>query len=42
MSKENKNDAQNRCKRCDRPISDPTANYGPWCTKLLGQTPITK
>ena len=39
MSKENqnkKNDGQNRCKRCDRPLSDPTANYGWWCAKLVG------
>lgn len=39
MSKENKNkknDGQNRCRRCDRPLSDPTANYGWWCAQILG------
>lgn len=39
MAKENQNkkyDGQNRCKRCDRPLKDPTANYGWWCAKLVG------
>lgn len=39
MSKENQNkkyDGQNRCRRCDRPLSDPNANYGWWCAKLVG------
>ena len=39
MSKENQNkkyDGQNRCRRCDRPLKDPNANYGWWCAKLLG------
>ncbi len=39
MSKENQNkkyDGQNRCRRCDRPLKDPTANYGWWCANLVG------
>ena len=39
MSKENQNkkyDGQNRCRRCDRPLKDPNANYGWWCAKLVG------
>ncbi len=39
MSKENQNkkyDGQNRCRRCDRPLSDPTANYGWWCAQIVG------
>ncbi len=39
MSKENqnkKNDGQNRCKRCDRPLRDPNANYGWWCAQIVG------
>lgn len=39
MAKENqskKDDGQNRCRRCDRPLKDPTANYGWWCAKLVG------
>ena len=39
MSKENqskKYDGQNRCRRCDRPLNDPNANYGWWCAKLVG------
>ena len=38
MSKENqnkKNDGQNRCGRCDRPLKDPTANYGWWCAQIV-------
>lgn len=27
---------QNRCRRCDRPISDITAKYGAWCAKIMG------
>lgn len=29
-------DGRNRCKRCNRPISDPTKTYGPYCEWLLG------
>ena len=29
-------DAQNRCNRCDRPLSDPTADYGWRCAEILG------
>lgn len=29
-------DGQNRCRRCDRPLKDPLANYGWWCAKLVG------
>lgn len=29
-------DGQNRCRRCDRPLKDPNANYGWWCAKLVG------
>lgn len=37
MAKENKkNDGQNRCRRCDRPLSDPNANYGWWCAQIIG------
>lgn len=39
MSKENEkniNDGQNRCRRCDRPLKDPTANYGWWCAQIVG------
>ncbi len=39
MSKENQSktyDGQNRCKRCDRPLKDPTANYGWWCAQIVG------
>lgn len=36
MSKENKNDVQNRCRRCDRPISDPNAIYGWRCAQIVG------
>lgn len=38
MSKEKKviNDGVNRCRRCDRPLKDPSANYGWWCAKLVG------
>lgn len=39
MSKENQNkkyDGQNRCRRCDRPLKDPTANYGWWCAEIVG------
>ena len=37
MAKENKkNDGQNRCRRCDRPLSDPNANYGWRCAQIIG------
>ena len=36
MSKENKNGGQNRCRRCDRPISDPNAIYGWRCAQIVG------
>ena len=39
MASENQNkkyDGQNRCRRCDRPLKDPNANYGWWCAKLVG------
>ena len=39
MAKENqnkKNDGQNRCRRCDRPLKDPNANYGWWCAQIVG------
>ncbi len=39
MSKENQNkkyDGQNRCRRCDRPLKDPNANYGWWCAEIVG------
>ena len=36
MSKNYEEDAVNRCERCNRPLSDPTADYGWWCAKLLG------
>ena len=36
MSKENQNDGVNRCRRCNRPLKDPTDTYGWWCAKLLG------
>lgn len=39
MSKDNQNkkyDGENRCKRCDRPLKDPTANYGWWCAQMVG------
>jgi len=31
-----KDDGQNRCRRCNRPLSNPNDNYGWWCAKLLG------
>lgn len=36
MAKEYQNDGQNRCRRCNRPLSDPNDNYGWWCAKLVG------
>ena len=39
MSKENQNkkyDGQNRCRRCDRPISDPNDIYGWRCAEIVG------
>ena len=39
MSKENQNkkyDGQNRCRRCDRPLKDPNANYGWLCAEIVG------
>ena len=39
MSKENQNknyDGQNRCRRCDRPLSDPSDIYGWRCAEILG------
>ncbi len=39
MVNENQNkmyDGQNRCKRCNRPLSNPNDNYGWWCAKLMG------
>ena len=29
-------DGQNRCRRCDRPLSDPNALYGWRCAQILG------
>ena len=29
-------DGQNRCNRCHRPLSDPTADYGWRCEQILG------
>lgn len=31
-------DGQNRCRRCNHKLSDPTAAYGPYCAQLLGLT----
>ena len=45
MAKESQNknyDGQNRCRRCNRPLSDPNDNYGWWCAKLLGLGGETK
>ena len=39
MSKENQNkkyDGQNRCRRCDRPLSDPNDIYGWRCAEIVG------
>ena len=36
MSKENQNDGANRCRRCNRPLKDPTDAYGWWCAQILG------
>ena len=39
MSKENQNkkyDGQNRCRRCDRPLSDPNDIYGWRCAQIVG------
>ena len=36
MSKENKNDGVNRCRRCNRPLKDPTDAYGWWCAQIVG------
>lgn len=39
MSKENQNkkyDGQNRCRRCDRPLSDPNDIFGWRCAKIVG------
>lgn len=39
MSKENQNknyDGQNRCRRCDRPLSDPKDIYGWRCAEIVG------
>jgi len=39
MSKENQNkkyDGQNRCRRCDRPLSDPNDVYGWRCAQIVG------
>ena len=40
MAKENQNksisDGVNRCRRCDRPLSNPTDNYGWRCAQILG------
>ena len=36
MSKNYEEDAVNRCRRCNRPLSDPNDSYGWWCAKLLG------
>ncbi len=40
MAKENQNkkyDGQNRCRRCDRPLSDPNDIYGWRCADIVGQ-----
>lgn len=37
-NKKLKNEGQNRCKRCNRTISDPNADYGWWCAKIVGVT----
>lgn len=39
MSKENQNkkyDGQNRCRRCDKPLSDPNDIYGWRCAEIVG------
>lgn len=36
MSKENKNESQNRCRRCDRPLKDPNDVYGWRCALIVG------
>ena len=36
MSKNYEEDAVNRCRRCNRPLSNPNDSYGWWCAKLLG------
>lgn len=39
MSKENQSkryDGQNRCRRCNKPLKDPNANYGWWCAQIAG------
>ena len=36
MSKENQNDGVNRCRRCNRPLKDPTDAYGWWCAQIVG------
>lgn len=36
MGKEKKNDGQNRCRRCDRPLSDPNDIYGWRCAEIVG------
>jgi len=36
MAKKYQNDGQNRCRRCNKPLSNPNDNYGWWCAKLVG------
>ena len=36
MSKKNKNDGQNRCRRYDRPLKDPNDIYGWRCALIVG------
>lgn len=36
MANEYQNDGQNRCRRCNKPLSNPNDNYGWWCAKLVG------
>lgn len=36
MSKENKNEGQNRCRRCDRPLKNPNDVYGWRCALIVG------
>ena len=42
MSKENKNNGQNPCRRCDRPLKDPTVSYGWRCAEIVGVDPYSQ
>jgi hypothetical protein len=37
-TKKQSTDFVNHCKRCGRPLKDPSANYGWWCAQIIGST----